>query len=87
MIGEELMNENHNQGGGGGGKGKKNKKKNKAPQAKGITPEQEADVLKKIEEENKNMEAEIDKIKNEWEAEKTKLGEKKDQLQKRCTQV
>ena len=67
---EHATLQQNNQGG-GGGKGKNKKKKNKGTSA--LDKEAEAELIKKLEEDNKNMESSIDKIKQDWEAEKAKI--------------
>ena len=67
---EPAMLQQNNQGG-GGGKGKNKKKKNKGTSA--LDKEAETELIKKLEEDNKNMESSIDKIKQDWEAEKAKI--------------
>jgi len=67
---DHAMLQQNNQGG-GGGKGKNKKKKNKGTSA--LDKEAETELIKKLEEDNKNMESSIDKIKQDWEAEKAKI--------------
>jgi len=76
------LQQNANQGGGGGGK-KNKKKKNKGTSA--LDKEAEADLLKKLEEDNKNMEESIDKIKQDWETEKAKIMADKEAIQFKCS--
>ena len=68
----------------GGGGGKKNKKKkNKGTSA--LDKEAEVDLLKKLEEDNKNMEQSIDKVKQDWEVEKAKILADKASIQFKCS--
>lgn len=56
----QLIQDSHQGGGGGGGK-KNKKKKNKGTSS--LDKEAEVELIKKLEENNKNMEQSIDKIK------------------------
>lgn len=80
----ELQQSSHQGGGGGGGK-KNKKKKNKGTSA--LDKEAEVDLLKKLEEDNKNMEASIDKLRQDWEVEKAKIMQEKESVQLKCNVI
>lgn len=66
MMADDVNQGQQNKGGG-------RKKKKGGNKQGGMSKEQEDELIKKLEEDNKNMEKCIEEIKQEWEREKEKL--------------
>lgn len=69
------------------GKAKGKNKKKKAGQQNNITKEKEDELVKQLEQENKNMEDDIEQMKADWETQKKELMQTKDLLSQKCQMI